>query len=179
MEGSMDPRQMDALNKRLEGLERESRWWKTLGCVALTLLGLTLLIGASGSEARKIHDEVKARRFTIVDKKGKSRGRLHLSDYGSLRLDLYDPESVLRASLYLGKRGSPALNLFDSKGKMRASLGVRSDGNPSFSLYDSEGLRAVLGRTKLETSRSRTDQERPISSLVLFDENGNVVWRAP
>lgn len=179
MDETKDPRLRDALSKRLERLERESRWWKTLGCAALALLGLTLLVGASGPLGKKFQDEVKARRFVIVDKEGLSRGMLHLSEYGSLRLDLYDPESVLRASMYLGRGGSPALNLFDSRGKMRASLGVRSDGHPNLSLYDAEGVRAVLGRIKLEATRSEAVQERPISSLVLFDKNGNVVWQAP
>ncbi len=136
-------------------------------------------MGVSGPGAGKVREEVKTRRLVIVDKEGRSRGKLHMSEYGSLRLDLYDPESVLRASLYLGRGGSPALNLFDDRGQMRASLGVRSDGFPSLSLYDGEGVRAVLGRTKLEAPRTDTEQERPISSLVLFDKNGNVVWQAP
>ncbi len=86
---------------------------------------------------------------------------------------------MLRASLSLGKLGSPALNLFDEKGQMRASLGLLADGSSSLSLFDAKGLRAVLGRTKLEASRTGKVDERPVSSLVLFDEAGNVLWRAP
>jgi hypothetical protein len=170
---------MEATVKRLERLERENLWFKTLGCALLVLLVLGFLMGASGPKEGKVEEEVKARRFTVVDKEERSRGRLHVSDYGSLRLDLYDPEMVLRASLHLGARGSPALNFFDRKGKMRTSLGVRSDGASSLGLYDEKGLRAVLGRTKLEATRSGEVDESPLSSLVLFDEEGNVLWRAP
>lgn len=165
------------VDRRLERLEREGRWWRALAVGSLALVALAFLMGASG--ANKAADEVRAKRFIVVDSDGESRGVLHMSDYGSLRLDLYDPDEVLRASLYLGKQGSPALNMFDEKGNMRASLGVRSDGKASLGLYDVEGLRAVLGYTKLEAMGSGKMGERPVSSLVLFDENGSVVWRAP
>lgn len=179
MEGSTEPRRGDDTARRLERLERQNRWFKALGGAALALAALGLLAGASEPSAVRAKEEVRARSFTVVDEEGEARGRLHVSDYGSLRLDLYDPEMVLRASLYLGSKGSPALNLFDAKGKMRASLGVRSDGWASLGLYDDKGLRAVLGRTKLEAARSGEVAESPISSLVLFDEGGNVLWRAP
>lgn len=164
-------------DRRLKKLEREGRWWRALAVGSVALVALAFLVGASG--AKNVQEEVRAKRFVVVDSDGESRGVLHLSEYGSLRLDLYDVKDVLRASLYLGKQGSPALNMFDEKGNMRASLGVRSDGKATLGLYDVEGLRAVLGYTKLEAMGSGKTGERPVSSLVLFDENGNVVWRAP
>lgn len=167
----------ESVDRRLKRLEREAGRWRALALAGIALVALAFLLGASGAETAQ--DEVRAQRFTVVDAKGQERGVLHVSEYGSLRLDLFDPKKVLRASLYLGKQGSPALNMFDDKGNMRASLGVRADGLPSLGLYDVEGLRAVLGYTKLEAAGSGKAGDRPVSSLVLFDENGNVLWRAP
>jgi hypothetical protein len=40
-------------------------------------------------------------------------------------------------------------------------------------------VRAVLGKTNLETVRSGSVETLPLSSLVLFDKGGKVLWRAP
>ena len=40
-------------------------------------------------------------------------------------------------------------------------------------------LRAVLGKTNLEAVRSGRVETLPMSSLVLFDKEGKVLWRAP
>lgn len=39
--------------------------------------------------------------------------------------------------------------------------------------------RATLGRTNLETIRTGVVEQRPESSLVLFDKDKKVIWRAP
>jgi hypothetical protein len=72
-----------------------------------------------------------------------------------------------------------------SKGLAAARLEVSRDGDPSVTISDAEGRdRAVLGVTKLEVERKkrgkaiekkRTDP----SSLVLFDPDETVVWKAP
>jgi len=38
-------------------------------------------------------------------------------------------------------------------------------------------IRAVLGRTNLETPRSGSVETLPLSSLVLFDKEGKVLWK--
>src|SRR5207248_2020196 len=40
-------------------------------------------------------------------------------------------------------------------------------------------LRAVLGNTSIESVRSGGVETRALSSLVLFDKEGNVLWQAP
>jgi hypothetical protein len=39
--------------------------------------------------------------------------------------------------------------------------------------------RAVLGHAKIERPPTGVIEERPVSSLVLFDKEGKVVWKAP
>ncbi len=38
---------------------------------------------------------------------------------------------------------------------------------------------AVLGHTALETKATGTVEQPPASSLVLFDRDGKVIWKAP
>jgi hypothetical protein len=50
----------------------------------------------------------------------------------------------------------------------------------SVQLWDNPKLlRAVLGTVKLETVRSGGVESLPLSSLVLFDKEGKLLWRAP
>lgn len=60
------------------------------------------------------------------------------------------------------------------------SLDVQKDGSPSLTLSDSTGrARAVLGEVELVTERTGKTDKLPPSSLVLFDKDGKVIWRAP
>ncbi len=50
----------------------------------------------------------------------------------------------------------------------------------TLSITDENGVsRAVLGQTKLEYPATGVSEERPISSIVLFDKSGKVTWKAP
>ena len=40
-------------------------------------------------------------------------------------------------------------------------------------------IRAVLAYTALEATATGTVEQRPASSLVLFDRDGKVIWKAP
>ena len=68
----------------------------------------------------------------------------------------------------------------DSRGKLRAMLSMMPDGRPVLSLHDKDGrIRAVLGATELEAIRTGESTKTAESSLVLFDKDGKVMWRAP
>lgn len=76
-------------------------------------------------------------------------------------------------------RGEPTLALFNKKEHIAAELSVLS-GEPSLTLFDQDQkLRAVLGSIPLESTRTGIAQKRPVSSLVLFDEDGRVIWKVP
>jgi hypothetical protein len=140
------------VQQRVARLERERRAWR-IG-VGAVVAGL-FLAGATASPG--VVDEVRARRIVVVDAQGETRAHL-----GVL------PE------------GSPALALFDAQGRARATLGVLPDGRPGLTLADAQGTeRAILGATELKTIRTGVVERRPKSSLVLFDANGTVLWRAP
>ena len=62
------------LEERLVRLERQNRWIK---CGAVVLVGLFLTLGQS-----KPQDEIKARRFALVDEKGEERGVWWTDEHG-------------------------------------------------------------------------------------------------
>ena len=83
-----------------------------------------------------------------------------------------------RVALYGSGIARPGLYLMD--GSIRAKLQLDDDGSPRLELLDANSrARAVLGPTVLETIRTGESIERPESSLVLFDKDGKVLWRAP
>jgi len=96
------------------------------------------------------------------------------------RFEVVDQAGKLRAALGTASDGSPSLTLADQAGKSRATLGIASDGSPGLQLYDQAGqLRAALGWTQLEAIGTGETVNRAVSSLVLSDKNGKVIWQAP
>lgn len=99
---------LDALAPRLDRLERVNRRWKIIGSIVgallalVTALNFVLLIGAarslvralSGSdsdeEAEAVEEEVRARRFVLVDEGGAVRAMLAMRPDGSVALAFSD-----------------------------------------------------------------------------------------
>ncbi len=145
---------LDSLAQRLDRLERENRRLKLAGAILLLAL---VAVGAMGQVLPKaVPKVVEAERFVLRDTKGKTRGGLGV---------LAD--------------GTTALAFYDQNEKVRAVLGVEPAG-PSLVLYGQNSeTRAVLGHIGLETKATGTVEQRPASSLVLFDRDGKVIWKAP
>ena len=74
-----------------------------------------------------------------------------------------------------------ASDFFDiHKGQGRLALKIDDAGNPSVWLDDEKGrTRAQLGTADLEESDTGTKIHRSPASLVLFKEDGRVLWEAP
>jgi hypothetical protein len=51
--------------------------------------------------------------------------------------------------------------------------------NHLFDVLFEDAARAVLGHTALEATATGTVEQRPASSLVLFDKDGKVIWKVP
>lgn len=192
---------LDTLVPRLDRLERENRYLKLAGTILLLALAAG---GAMGQAvAKAVPKVVEAERFVLRDTTGKPRARLSLLPDGGTGLTLFDQNGKARAGLGLLPDGWPALTLVDQNGKLRAKLSLLPDGRPALTLADqnekprallslyqpdggpaldlfdqNEKPRAVLGQTALETATGTLEQ-RPASSLVLFDRDGKVIWRVP
>lgn len=77
--------------------------------------------------------------------------------------------------------GPPSLIISDeNSGKIRLKISIHETGEPYIELIDSEmNSRAVLGRTELYSNKTSSTEIRHESSLVLFNEKGDVLWSAP
>jgi hypothetical protein len=64
-------------------------------------------------------------------------------------------------------------------GGVSAFLNLDNDGSPSLSLNDTKELRAVLGNAYLKNTKTGSVEHRSPSSLVLFGEDGKVLWSVP
>jgi hypothetical protein len=158
---------------RLERVERENRRWKVIGLGVMTLMGLALLMGAAKPG---VQDEVRARRFTLVDDKGKIQGFLGFSAIGSPTLFLLD---------------NPTVTLFDSERRPRVQLsggvvksGLRlyaKDGDPLVDLYIEGGEWPRLSLYDKSKRRRVALEVLPDGSpdLTLRDKDRKVIWKAP
>ncbi len=136
---------------------------------AAALAGRPSLVGAEKAPAL-----VQAKSFELVD----DNGRVGASLGSAGDVTFYDKKGKPRASL--GNSGDATfLAFYDKTGKTtRVALSTTGD-NASLRLNDEAGkMRAVLGNWALKLATGSTEH-REASSLVLLNEQGNVLWKAP
>lgn len=66
---------LNTLEQRLDRLEREVRWWKVFGAITAVGLALFILLGAT---TVTLNNEVRAKRFVLVDDNGVTRALLEV-----------------------------------------------------------------------------------------------------
>ena len=147
------------IEQRVEKLERQNRWMKRMGGLALAVVACVVLIGQG--KAKELPDLV-AKSLTIKDAKGKTRAELRIANQGVAFL-LFDEAGVARASLFTLSNGAPMLNFRDKAGQTMALLTTVRGGACSLYLTEANVLRAKLG----------------VGSLALHDAKDNVIWQAP
>jgi hypothetical protein len=151
------------------------------------------------AEKKPAHEKViRAESFEVVDRDGNVHASLSRSEYGTTSLLLIPQETdyafsaiVSSSGVNVGidsgdRRNSISLlvseNLahfgLDSK---KSEIDIRIDRTGShIDLLDKDGKsRAVLGTTALIHKDTGAEEIRNICSLVLADEKGKVVWKAP
>ena len=97
------------------------------------------------------------------------------------RLILGRPFEGVSAALSAFPKGTSSLSLERSSHGARGGINVYLlKDQASIWLSDERGTgRAVLGGTTLENKTTGVAEQRPASSLVLFDKDGKVIWKAP
>ena len=89
-------------------------------------------VGAGG-DVRGVR-ELRASRFTLVDRHGNARAALSVGDDGSPSVHLFDPGEQPRMSLSLEASGAANVKLLDTEGDVRVWLSVSPNGAPSLYL---------------------------------------------
>ena len=161
------------------------------------------------SKSKEIFPELQvimAKEIMLLDLDRKPRIRLMVDQNGEPGLHFYDEEGTYRAGFSVGA-GTPALTmhdksglrlqiglmsltsigvewptilLIDKKGVNRTILTLDPIGRPHLTLKDDkDNTRAILGSTSLKHTQTVIGGKRPPSSLVLFNERGEVIWKAP
>ena len=172
------------------------------------MLALALLAGAIGGglagkvfwkraqapEDLELKKVIVANEIHLVDHAGKARWVLAFSKEGEPSITFVNKEGWAPMAMGVNrngfpffnmilqplKGGGPSLTLMDGRMKNRAVLGLWEDGEPYLTLRDRNGqVRATLGSTDLKHPLTGANIRRPSSSLVLFDEEGKIIWSAP
>jgi hypothetical protein len=163
-------------------------------------------VTSKSTEIPPEHQVIIAREIMLLDLNRKPRIRLMVDQNGEPGLHFYDEEGIYRAGFSVGA-GTPALTMHDKSG-LRLQIGLLSltsmdvewptilmmdekgvekiiltldpIGRPHLTLKDDkDNPRAVLGYTSLKHTQTVIGGKRPPSSLVLFNERGEVIWKAP
>ncbi len=167
------------------------RWMIVIVAVCLVVAAVAVAYAAVQNKASG-PDVVRAQRFELVDAEGRVRALLAMSLDGRPGLAFLDEKGEGRAGLVLGTDG-PTLELWDKKGKLRARLAVHPDLGPALTLHDEQGvMRAgLLAGTDGRPGLAFLDEKgKPLTllgvgvdaggkGLVLLDEKGETIWRAP
>lgn len=127
------------LTERLVKLERLVRRWRNIGFVCFSLLGMAVLLAATGFDAAPTFDAIRARELNILDSSGKIRAFLRVGKDDSVALALVDTEGRTRASLALLPDGTPRLRLYEQLQNPRAGLEIGPDGAGAAALATSDG----------------------------------------
>jgi hypothetical protein len=189
------PLSLEEMQDRLLKLEKQNRRLKQLGAVAL--IGVTLLVAMGQAPAKKT---VEANEFILRDDSGNIRARLFMTAKSTTTMNIPGTNTAVPVALNL----KATLSFYDDKQQVR---GMVDDDSITFlkshvslggglltmedesagavvsaynvGLFDEQGYQAQLGRSALVTPRTGETQMRSAASLVMFDKNKNVIWKAP
>jgi hypothetical protein len=152
--------------ERLARVERQLRWLKRLGALAIAV-GAVVVLG--GQAAKKPPDVVKAREFIVVDSKGHTRAKLEVSEAveaeGVPQLTLRDQEGWPTLVLMHTPSG-PVIQMNDKRdGKASVTLGLPIHGHPLLVMRHGKAcLRGTVAKHPL---------------LYIANAKGEMVWDAP
>jgi hypothetical protein len=183
------------LHVRLLKLEAQNRRLKRLGAAAL--IAVALLVTMGQAPAKKT---VEANEFILRDDSGNIRARLFVTEKSTTTMTIpgvntpvpvtLNPKATL--SFYNEKEQVSGMVDDDSitflKSHVSLGAGLLTIGDQtagmvispySLGLFDEQGYELALGRRALVTPRTGETQMRSAASLVMFDKNKNVIWKAP
>ena len=135
----MENAAFDTLTQRLGRLERETRWWRPVGVISTALLAALVFLGAQKSP---VQEEMRAKRFVIVDAKGVTHGVLgFVQDEPTLVLGAETSGGV---ALTTNPKEGTTLVITDNQGKRRTVLHGGPNGSALYLVDKTETARGVF-----------------------------------
>jgi hypothetical protein len=159
----MQSQTIEALVRRVERLERESRFWRWAGGFAC-LLAATLIVGGAATQAT---NEVELERLVIKNKQA-GGGTITLSAVDGFPSLSFASEGREKISLTIPKDGSPMLSFIEA-GKDRLMLGLSRNGAPVLNFYDENQRRRI--------SLGIFPKVGPL--ITLLDEKNKIISKSP
>jgi len=135
---------VSVLVQRVEKLERQNRFFKILGMLALLAVASAFFIAARPANV------LTAERFVVQDTSGKTLATLGPDADGLPGLSIKDPVTGKERSwLGLWNKGQEvSLGFFDQNSKERSRLGILASGITRLNIDDDSGkLRAWIGQS--------------------------------
>jgi len=189
-------------DQRLARLEKQCRFFKAGLALVTVALAVVLLIGAGQDQDRpKALEEVRAKRFVVVGGDGgevvwlnwngltvrtarpdEGGGRREVVSVTRNGLAVHDRTgSTTGAVLALTNHEHPALTLWQKWGQVRLQMRLSpKDGSPAICLFDdNRRVRCILGAPRCDTFPEDPAHDCPESSLVMYDADGNPIFKAP
>jgi hypothetical protein len=130
----------EALERRIEKVERENRRLKIAALIAVLCLGGALSLGAAANPPQQ--QKLEAETIVLRDAEGKTRIVLGVDKEGP-GIAFLDAKGKLRMNLGLAKEG-PALDLLDAAEQPRATLLLTEDQGPILNFVDKKGSQVTL-----------------------------------
>jgi len=152
------------------------------------------ILQSSAKENGELKNIVVAHEFHLVDEEGRDRWVLNLSKNGEpsftfVNQNGWAPMAIgineegfpfFNMVLEPNRKGGPSLIMMDSQMNSRALFGLNEEGEPHLSLLDEKGQkRLALGSAEFTNPLTGVPERRACSSIVLFDEEGNLLWSVP
>ena len=134
--------------ERLDKLERLNRTTMRLALTALLSTGAVVWVGlgrptTAQSNVRGVQNEVRARKFVVVDDAGTDLAELGILPDGGTRLIIRDKAKGTEVWLGTDDAGMPVLTLGRKSGEPLMELGVLDGQSPVFLMRAADGKRRV------------------------------------
>ena len=180
------------LVERLGKLEKRNRRLERGLFAALTALSTIVVMGQAAPSPRI----VEAQKFVLKDTSGNVRGWLGIIGNGSeltlgnanaqpmISLEVSNDSGDLhfygsqRSGMNLGiNSGNPSVSIVAADGQGGAAINFGKNG-PSLNLQDGNGFSTLIGASQTKNP-NRQVQKTSAASIVLFDKDKKVIWKAP
>ena len=157
--------------ERLEKLEKQNRRIKQVGTVVLFLAVAVLVMGQAPPKRT-----VEANEFILQDTNGKLGAKLAMLP-GFSTLALYDENARERVYMLASPFGG-SLSLFGGDRDARVTVSTLL-GRPTLTIVDEEGFETTIGTSDLISTGTGETHKTSAASVVMFDKDKKVIWKAP